>query len=166
MSAAARCYVATRHVAPGRAATIAATCLAAAALAGCDGGTHDPSSAPPRSPLYAGRAAAREAAPADEPGAGAGVTVMAPTGAAGRGALARRLPLRFRAWQLSLAQVSARRGGYLVMMLPPPGHRATRVAAARLLRAAARAFRDDPGAYRPLVPMSVLAGAHDERAGR
>jgi hypothetical protein len=72
------------------------------------------------------------------------------------------LPLRFGGWHLSLAQISARRGVYLVAMLPPPGRRATPTRAARLLRAAAHAFHDDPGAYRPLVPMSALAGAHPE----
>jgi hypothetical protein len=106
------------------------------------------------------------AARADEPGAGAGVTVRAPSGSAGRGALARRLPLRFGGWRLSPAQISARHGWYLVTTLPPPGHRATPAAAARLLHAAAHAVGDDPGAYRPLVPMSALADAHHHRAGR
>jgi hypothetical protein len=147
---------------------IAATCLAAAAIAGCAGTTPDPPSAPPRSPLYSEPAAAREAARADEPGAGAGVTVTAPAGSAASGALSRRLPLRFRGWRLSLAQISARRGVYVVVMLPPPGRPATPAGAARLLRATAKAFGDDPGAYRPLVPMSALAGAHHHRgrAGR
>jgi hypothetical protein len=165
MSAATPWRVTTRHVAGRWVAAIAATCLAAAAIAGCAGNQHH-APPPPRPPLFAPRAAAHDAGPADEPGAGAGVTVTAPTGTAGRGALARRLPLRFGGWQLSLAQISARRGAYLVTMLPPAGRRATRVAAARLLRTAAHAVRDDPGAYRPLVPMSALAGAHHERDGR
>ena len=166
MSEAAPCTVATsrvpRHVAARWAAAIAATCLAAVALAGCGGGTHRAPPAPRRSPLLSESAVARQASRADEPGAGAGVTVMAPSGSAGRGALARRLPLRFRGWHLSLAQISARRGAYLVAMLPPAGRRATPSGAARLLRAAAHAFHDDPGIYRPLVPMSALAGAHLE----
>jgi len=164
VSDAAACNVATRrvprHVAARGAAAIAATCLAAAALAGCGGSTHRAPPAQRRSPLFPQSAVAREASPADEPGARAGVTVRAPSGSAGRGALARRLPLRFRGWHLSLAQISAKRGAYLVAMLPPPGRRATPCGAARLLRAAAHAFHDDPGTYRPLMPMSALAGAH------
>jgi hypothetical protein len=166
VSAAAPCHAATRRRGRRSAAIIVATCVAAAAIAGCAGATHDPPSAPPRSPLYSEPAAAREAARADEPGAGAGVTVTAPAGSAGRGALARRLPLRFRRWRLSLAQTSARQGVYVVMMLPPPGRPVTPTGAARLLRAAAHACGDDPGAYRPLVPMSALAGAHHDREGR
>ena len=164
MSEAPRCTVATsrvpRHVAAGWAAAIAATCLAAVALAGCGGGTHRAPPAPHRSPLLSESAVARQASRADEPGAGADVAVTAPSGSAGRGALARRLPLRFRGWHLSLAQISVRRGAYLVAMLPPAGRRATPSGTARLLRAAAHAFHDDPGIYRPLVPMSALAGAH------
>jgi hypothetical protein len=146
-----------------RAAALAVTCLAATAIAGCAAARHDQPSAAPRSTLYSEGAAARAAAPADEPGAGVGVTVTAPTVSAGRGALARRLPLRFRGWRLSLAQISARRGAYLVTLLPPPGRRATPMAAVRLLHAAALACGDDPRAYRPLVPMSALAGTHDRR---
>ena len=160
MSDAAPCNVATRRVLSRWAAAIAATCLAAVALAGCGRGTHRAPAAPHRSPLFSQSAVATEASSADEPGAGAGVTVRAPSGSAGRGALARRLPLRFRGWHLSLAQISAKRGAYLVAMLPPPGRRATPSGAARLLRAAAHAFHDDPGTYRPLMPMSALAGAH------
>jgi hypothetical protein len=140
---------------------IAAACLAAAAISGCADGDHD-APPPPPSPLVAPRAAR----PADEPGSGAGATVTAPAGATGRGALARRLPLRFCGWHLSLAQINARRGAYLITMLPPRGRRATPAAAARLLRAAAHAFSDDPGAYRLLLPMSALAGAHRDRGGR
>ena len=160
MSDAAPCNVATRRVLSRGAAAIAATCLAAVALAGCGGDTHRAPPAPRQSPLFSQSAVATEASSADEPGAGAGVTVRAPSGSAGRGALARRLPLRFRGWHLSLAQISAKRGAYLVAMLPPRGRRATPCGAARLLRAAAHAFHDDPGTYRPLVPMSALAGAH------
>jgi hypothetical protein len=140
---------------------IAAACLAAAVISGCGGGHHDGPPAP-RSPLLVLGAGGR----ADEPGAGAGVRVTAPSGSAGRGALARRLPVRFGGWRLSLAQISARHGWYLVTTLPPPGRRATPAAAARLLRAAAHAVDDDPGGYRPLVPMSALADAHHDRAGR
>jgi hypothetical protein len=129
-------------------------------ISGC-GGDHDAPPSPPLPPL-----APRAARPADEPGTGAGVTVIAPAGATGRGALARRLPLRFRGWQLSLAQISPQRGAYLITVLPPAGRRVTPAAAARLLRAAAHAFGDDPNVYRPLVPMSALAGAHRDREGR
>jgi hypothetical protein len=73
------------------------------------------------------------------------------------------LPLRFRRWRLSLAQISARRRVYVVTMLPPPGRPVTPTGAARRLRAAAHAFGDDPGAYQPLVAMSALAGAHHHR---
>jgi hypothetical protein len=140
---------------------IAAACLAAAVISGCADGDHD-ALPPPRSPLLAPRAAS----PADEPGTAAGVAVTAPAGATGRGALARRLPLRFRGWQLSLAQISPGRGVYLITVLPPGGRRATPAAAARLLRAAARSFGDDPSVYRPLVPMSALAGAYRDWEGR
>jgi hypothetical protein len=163
VSAAAPCQAATRRRGRRSAAIIVATCVAAAAMAGCARATPDPPSAPPRSPLYSEPATARNAARADELDAGAGVTVTAPAGSAGRGALARRLPLRFRRWRLSLAQISARPGVYVVTMLPPPGRPVTPTGAARLLRAAAHAFGDDPGAYRPLVAMSALAGAHHHR---
>jgi hypothetical protein len=141
---------------------VAAACLAAAVISGCADGGHD-AAPPPRSPPLL---APRPARPADEPGTGAGVTVTVPAGATGRGALARRLPLRFRGWQLSLAHISPRRGVCLITVLPPVGRRATPAAAARLLRAAVHAFGDDPSAYRPLLPMSALAGAHADRAGR
>lgn len=164
MSDAAPSNVATRrlprHLAAHRPAATAATYLAAAALAGCGGSTHRAPPAPRQSPLISESAATREASPADEPAARAGVTVRTPSGSAGRGALARRLPLRFRGWHLSLAQISAKRGAYLVAMLPPPGRRATPSGAARVLRAAAHACHDDPGTYRPVMPMSALAGAH------
>ena len=161
MSAASQRRVATRLVAPPwRIAAITATCLAAGVIAGCAGSPHRPAPQPTPSNLYSLQATASGAAPADEPAAAAGVTVTAPSGPAGRPALARRLPARFRGWQLSMAQISPRRGAYLVTALPPPGRRATLATAARLLGAAARALADDPRGYRPLLPMSALAGAH------
>lgn len=151
-----------RRAAPAR--RLAATSLAAAIIAGCASDAPPPAQ-PTASTLYSPHAPAGDAAPAGEPAATAGITVTAPSGPTGRGALARRLPARFRGWRLSIAQVSPRHPAYLVTTLPPSGRRATLVTAARLLRAAARAFGDDPRAYRLLLPMSALAGAHrDPRA--
>jgi hypothetical protein len=161
VSAAAAHKRASQSWTRGGAVMIAAACLAAAVISRCANGDHDSPPAP-GSPLLAPHVAR----PTDEPGTGAEVTVTARAGATGRGALARRLPLRFRGWQLSLAQISPGRGDYLITVLPPAGRRATPAAAARLLRAAAHTFGDDPSAYRPLVPMSALAGAHRDRDGR
>ena len=163
MSAASQRRAATRRVCVARAwriAAIAAACLPAGVIAACGGDGHRPTPAPTPSNVYSLHATARDGAPADEPAAAAGATVTAPSGPTGRGALARRLPVRFRGWQLSIAQLSPRHAAYLVTALPPPGRRATLATAARLLRAAARALGDDPGAYRPLLPMSALAAAH------